>query len=1170
MISAKKLLPFYILGIVFQLAFCCSVFAATGDLKNIPTLKGIHQGAEFAITPTNRDIDDARIMAITKRLSRRIGGIKTGLEQAASKNSFSAPAESPLTLRLNDSSSDEMEVVYRQPAGTPRQIKPKVSSKGEATVLQKATTQAGPVLERDTSTAMVFLERQRNLLRIKEPRSEFKLQNHWSDELGRRHIRYSQTYKGLNVWPCELTVHLDEAGNVNLVNGAFVPTPHKTITQPVVNSEEALIKARGRVPVGEKGEVKEQSLIIYAPGDRIPRLAWKVQLYVSAESYWMIVIDALNGEVLTAYNQIAFQNVSGSGQDLFGTAQNINVWLENGLYYAVDTSKPMYSQSSDPPRPDSTKGAIIVLDLKNAAPEGNFTAYFVTSQNPNTGWLPDGISLAFTFSKTYDYFLSTHNRNSIDNSGANMLGFVRTGTNYENAFYSLSDNGVFFGDKYTYAGALDVVAHEVTHGVTRYSCNLIYQDQSGALNEAFSDIFGEMVEDYAGGSCDWIHGTLTGNPKKRNLLNPSSVKIADTNYYYPDKMSLYYSRNSPLLQQFVDQDYGGVHLNCTIVAHAFYLLAEGLQGAIGKSKAAKIFYRAQNNHLVQNSQFMDARLAAVESAGELYGYNSQEVSKVKEAFDHVEIFEQAATPPPPPVPAVTGSDAVLALRIWWWDGQPYLVRRDPSLSDPAGGVWLGNIPTAATRPSVSGDGSFALFVNDLNDACGIVTSGDDSTEADCFGYAGEVYSISLSPDSSVLALVVLDEFGEPINKIGVAKINGNGGEDDIKIYDLVAPATEGFSVNTVKYADSMDISADNRYLIYDAYNILELENGGKIGAWSIYMIDLLRDQTFALLPPVTTGDICYPSFSQTTSHIITFEFYDNKGNTYIYTGNLLDGRINLVQTVTGTSSYSVPCFAGDDSAIIYTVPDVSSLNTGRSLWRQPLNADLLTPAGSSLKYLDDAASGVVYRRGTFSSPVPNIQVSENALLFGEVRVGGSTVKSVTITNTGAANLEIISTSLGGTNAADFFMQGGCNGQVLPPTGTCEARLVFSPKSVGPKSSALTVSSNDSDTPAFQISLSGKALQAALGEIIYVDQAGSCNGNLPCYRFIQEAVQASGALGTIFIAEGIYDEHLMFAASKSLWLRGGFNASYSATTGMSSVKSVTILDGTTTLEMIGLK
>jgi len=225
MISAKKLLPFYILGIVFQLAFCCSVFAATGDLKNIPTLKGIHQGAEFAITPTNRDIDDARIMAITKRLSRRIGGIKTGLEQAASKNSFSAPAESPLTLRLNDSSSDEMEVVYRQPAGTPRQIKPKVSSKGEATVLQKATTQAGPVLERDTSTAMVFLERQRNLLRIKEPRSEFKLQNHWSDELGRRHIRYSQTYKGLNVWPCELTVHLDEAGTVNLVNGAFVPTP---------------------------------------------------------------------------------------------------------------------------------------------------------------------------------------------------------------------------------------------------------------------------------------------------------------------------------------------------------------------------------------------------------------------------------------------------------------------------------------------------------------------------------------------------------------------------------------------------------------------------------------------------------------------------------------------------------------------------------------------------------------------------------------------------------------------------------------------------------------------------------------------------------------------------------------------------------------------------------
>jgi hypothetical protein len=731
---------------------------------------------------------------------------------------------------------------------------------------------------------------------------------------------------------------------------------------------------------------------------------------------------------------------------------------------------------------------------------------------------------------------------------------------------------MFFGDAYPYAGALDVVAHEATHGVTHFSCDLLYQDQSGALNEALSDIFGELVEEYAIGSTDWLHGAVLGPGRSsRNLKSPALTQIGNTGYYYPGRMSKYYSRDSPLLQLYDYQDYGGVHFNCTIVSHAFYLLAEGLSGAIGTTDAAKIFYRAQTEHLVQNSQFMDARLACIASAEELFMQGSQQVQKVKEAFDLVELFEQAATPEPPAIPAVSGTDGVLALRIWLIDGRPYLIRRDPSLSDPAVAKWLGNTPATASRPSVSGDGSFACYVSDNNDACFILTDSTSFEDPICTGYGGEVHSITLSPDSTVLALVVLDALGKPMNKIGVATIKQGGEVEDIKIVDLISPATEGVKVNTVKFADAMDISSDNRYLLYDAYNILEFQDGTKIGTWSIYLIDLESGQTFSLLQPITTGQIAYPSFSQTTNHIITFEYHEQAtGTSYVFTGNLITGELSLVQTVSNSSAFAVPCFAGDDMAIVYSIPDYWAISTGRSLWRQPLQEDLMSPIGGSTEYLDDAAFGVIYRRGNFVAPAPNVAFSDNSLWFGELSIGDDTSRPFSITNNGTSGLEIISATLGGESISEYSIQGGCSGQLLPPTGICEFKVVFSPKSTGLKDAALIIYSNDPDTPSKQIPLSGSAKQPSMGSILYVDHAGLCNGFAPCYPKIQQAIDSAESPATIFIAQGNYEEAISLNASKALWLRGGFNTSYSSNTSMSMVWGVAISKGNAAFEGIGIQ
>jgi len=588
-----------------------------------------------------------------------------------------------------------LDVHYRSEIGTPRQIKAKAGSAGK---LRKALKSLSPGSERDKLTAQAFLREQSGLLRLPNPDRELKLSRYWEDTLGRKHLRYSQMYNGIPVWPAELNVHLDANGNVDLMNGAYVAMPRRLVLNPVLDAEDAEGIAIDYDPDFDFAEKIESELIIYAYNAHTIRLAWKVQVLVDAGSDWLVIVDALNGNILKAYNQVNTNAANGSGVDLLGQTRSLNIWAENNRYYLIDTSKPMYNGNS---------GAIYVYDMNHYE---NFNyASFVTSTSANSGWIKDGVSLSYNISETFDYYQQAHNRNSIDGKGGNVIGFVRYDYNYDNAYWTSEYNAIFFGDAKPYAGALDIVAHELTHGITSFTCNLVYSDQSGALNEAFSDIFGEMVENRTNGSTDWVNGKLVSGEGGRNLKNPSSVEIIPgQGYYYPSKMNEFYHRGSPLLQMLKDADYGGVHINMTIITHAYYLLAEGLNDAIGLAKAAKIFYRAQTVHLVKNSQFIDMRLACIQSAEELYGENSQEVQKVAEAFDAVEILDDQPTPEPEPMPAVSGDDSYIFVSYDSYYGNYYLARREADLNDGEYGRWLSYYPVNRARPSVSGDGDTAF------------------------------------------------------------------------------------------------------------------------------------------------------------------------------------------------------------------------------------------------------------------------------------------------------------------------------------------------------------------------------------------------------------------------------------------------------------------------------
>lgn len=531
-----------------------------------------------------------------------------------------------------------------------------------------------------------------------------------------------------------------------------------------------------------------------------------------------------------------------------------------------------------------------------------YDAHLLTKDQLNTGdilrvestdvntWLPEAVSAAFNFGLTYDYFWERFNRNSINGEGGNIKAVVRVG-NMDNAFWSFSEKAMYFGDVRPYAASLDVVGHELTHGVVQFSAGLVYELQPGALNEAFSDIFGEMVEARRDGQPDWKLGSGL-DFVLRDFKNPGSRQYGGKPY--PKKMSEFFD-----LPNDGDSDYGGVHINSSIINHAFYLLAEGLP-----------------------------------------------------------------TPPPAPVPEVKGPDSTLFVSIDPAVQAFALGRHESAQGDPPGGKPLVDY-VLSKRPAVSGDGSFALFVDSVHDLCGVET--DDPSSLQCLGLDGLVHAVAISPDSRYYAFVLRDPTtGQADNRINVYDLI----QDTNHTYVLQAPTGDGPAVDTVLFADSMVFTTDSKQLIYDALTVVKFA-GEPVERWSIYKLDLATETITVLVPPFEEADIGNPNLGRVSNRYLTVDALFASGVNAVVNLDLFTGEAGLIG-ITG-NHYGFPCFTGDESAVIYAAPDATAPLTGFSLYKQPLAANRLETNGPPSLWLSDATLGVIYRRGAFvSSNAPPI------------------------------------------------------------------------------------------------------------------------------------------------------------------------------------------------------
>jgi Zn-dependent metalloprotease len=245
---------------------------------------------------------------------------------------------------------------------------------------------------------------------------------------------------------------------------------------------------------------------------------------------------------------------------------------------------------------------------------------------------------------TFDFYEQVLNRNSVDGQGLELVSSVHFETDYDNAFWDGSQMVYGDGDgqmfkRGGFTECLDVIAHELTHGVTQFTAGLRYRTQSGALNESFSDVFGSLVRQRSLGQtadqADWLIGEGIMGPELpgealRSLRAPGTAFKFDNQ---PADMAHYVS-----LPDDGDprHDNGGVHINSGIPNHAFYLAATGIGGNAWE-KAGAIWYTTLTTRLNENSDFQAAADATVAVSGELYGAGGTEQQAVRAAWEQVGI-----------------------------------------------------------------------------------------------------------------------------------------------------------------------------------------------------------------------------------------------------------------------------------------------------------------------------------------------------------------------------------------------------------------------------------------------------------------------------------------------------------------------------------------------------
>ncbi|MCL6670126.1 M4 family metallopeptidase [Streptomyces panaciradicis] len=459
------------------------------------------------------------------------------------------------------------------------------------------------------------------------------------DADGTTHTRYERTYAGLPVLGGDLVVH-DKSGRLTVTKahrGALsVPSLRSKITAAgAVDRAEAASK-RAKVTGSETG--KKPRRVVWAATGK-PVLAWESVVEGvqpdGTPSELQVVTDARTGKQLLAAQKV--ETGTGTGQYV-GTVP-LGTTPSGSTYQLVDPDRAGHK----------------TYDL-NQGTSGTGTLF----TDDNDAWgdgLPSnrqtaGVDVAFGAAATWDYYKDTYGRNGIRNDGVAAYSRAHYGSNYVNAFWQDSCFCMTYGDGSGNTHpltALDVAAHEMSHGVTAATAGLNYSGESGGLNEATSDIFAAAVEFYE---------NLPADPGDYLVGEKIDINGDGTPLRYMDKPSKDGASRDSWSSTLGSID---VHYSSGPANHFFYLLSEG-SGAktvngvsydsptydgqpvtgIGIRNAAAVWYRALTTYMTSTTDYAGARTATLSAAADLFGAYSPTYLAVADAWAAINVGNRVA------------------------------------------------------------------------------------------------------------------------------------------------------------------------------------------------------------------------------------------------------------------------------------------------------------------------------------------------------------------------------------------------------------------------------------------------------------------------------------------------------------------------------------------------
>lgn len=494
-----------------------------------------------------------------------------------------------------------------------------------------------------------FFEKTRTALGL-SPDDEMRPLRSESDELDMTHHRYEQFHQGLRVYGSQYILH-EREGRIVSANGRLISPKNWPAAEPAKSEQETLPLALKAVPSehylwkdeAAKSDLKNREnhpesleapkgeLLWLKPseGSRLV-LAWRFDVLTTDGLSERVFIDAESGEILKRVPLDIHCNPTSAATIWNGT-QNISTDKPGSNFILLN---------------DCQSPNVHVFNSNDSVSLA-FATEYTSGDNAWTGQ-NDAIQTFWGLDQARIYYQNTHGRSSYDGGGADMIAYQQAGfkrangtTYWSNASWSGSQHVLRFGDNGTATfnddwNTTDIVGHEMTHGVTEFSAGLDYTGESGALNESFSDIFGERVEEFSEGAMDWLVGNDRG--AIRSFISPGTFGDPDT----------YQGTNWTSTGGTCDgtNDFCGVHTNSGVQNHWFYLLAQGgtetndngdlytIQG-IGTASAAAIAYRSLTNYLTSSSGYADAKNGAIHAAIDLFGNCSNEVLQCARAWNAV-------------------------------------------------------------------------------------------------------------------------------------------------------------------------------------------------------------------------------------------------------------------------------------------------------------------------------------------------------------------------------------------------------------------------------------------------------------------------------------------------------------------------------------------------------